>query len=159
MPVDVITFERAKSFKYRLEINGYLSALVQKVKMPKIEIGVSEHAGGAQNFLVNEAGMLKFNKITLNNVVPYDGAGREFWWKWLIRVQNPVTGNGMRPRDYKYDCSLYDDDPANVAFRVFEFKGAFISSYDPGERNSLAEKEDIIEEVELTFDWVDLRKI
>jgi phage tail-like protein len=156
MAVDARAIERHKVFKYRVEINGYPVALVQEAKIGKAEIGVSEHAGAGQNHPVKEAGMLSFEGCTLKTVVPLDGPGKTYWQTWLDKIQDPKTGNGMRPSAYRQDFSLYDLDPQGNPIRTWEFKNAWIKSYDPGERKSLDKDKDTIEELVITYEWREL---
>jgi hypothetical protein len=157
MPTDALAIERAKRFKYRLEINGFPVAAIQSAKIGKAEVGESEHAGAGQNFPVYEAGMIKFQELVITGVVPLDGPGKTYWQKWLDKAQDPRTGNGMRKHEYAQDFSLYDLDPADNPIRAWEFHGGWIRGYDPGERNSLSDKDDIIEEATIRYDWREQR--
>lgn len=153
MALDAVPIERAKKFKYRLEINGLPVGIIKKVKWGDMEVGVSKHSSAGQNFDTKEAGKLIYHPLTLENVVPLDGPGKAYWFKWMKRIQDPVTGNGMRPSEYKQDFSIYDEEPGGDPIRIFQLKGGFISKYNPGERDSGSDNDDMMEEVTLEYDW------
>lgn len=153
MAVDALPIERQKKFAYRMEINGFPTAAIQEVSLGSVDVGVSEHTGGGQNFDVKEAGKLKFGEITLKGVNPIDGPGSQYWQKWLDKIQDPVKGYGMRKKDYAQDCSIYDMYALDMVLTVWSYFNAWISKYDPGDRNSMSDKDDVIVSVTLVYDY------
>lgn len=153
MPSEATAIERAKKFKYRLEINGLPVAMVQKAKPGKREVGISEKAGGGQNFPTKEAGMLKYGDVELEVVLPLDGPGRVYFEKWMDKEQDPRTGNGLRPREYKQDFTLFWLRPDGNPLKARHYKGGLVKDIDPGEMDSNDEKDDVIDKMTLAYDW------
>ena len=158
MPTDANAIDRGMKFKFRLEIEGVPAALIQEADLGTTEVAVSEAAGAGQNFPIKQGGMLKFGEFTCKGVVPLEGPGRHVWQKLLDRVQNPKTGNGLRPSQYKIDFSLYDLTPEGDPFRPWEYHGAFVQSYNPGDRDANSDSDDMIEEIVWAYDWRELRE-
>lgn len=152
MATQAYTIERAKSFKYRVEINGLPSAMVQSFNPGKVSIGETSHASAGQNHLVYEAGMVSFEDATLTSVVPLDGLGRKFWNEKITLAQNSQTGNGGKPSQYKFNFSVYLMGPTDRPLKVWEFKGAWIKEYTPGAMDSKQDAEDVIDEIVIRYD-------
>jgi phage tail-like protein len=88
----------AKVFQFRVEMRGIDQWEVQEVNIPEVEMDVVEH--GDANFLVKTGGILKFGDITLKRLKKMQ-AGDTWAWDWLLRVQDPATGGGTLPENYK----------------------------------------------------------
>jgi hypothetical protein len=152
MATDAYAIERQKKFKYRLEINGLPVAVIQSVTLGSEEIGVTKHAGAGQNHPVKEAGMIEYEPVTLKAVVPLDGSGLLYWERWMRRIQDPETGNGLRKKQYAQDFSLYDLDPAGNVIGTWEFQNGWVQKRSPGERDSMSKDEDVIDEIVIEYD-------
>jgi phage tail-like protein len=159
MATDAYSIEALKEFSYRVEINGLPVAMVQEFNPGSSKIGVSERAGAGQNHVIKEAGMLSFDHATLKSVVPIEGAGLSYWQDWMNQVQDPKTGIGTRPKQYKRNFSVYNIGPDGTPLRVWEFYGGWISEYKPGDLKSKEDKNDVIEEVQITYDHRELRTL
>lgn len=142
---------RAKEFKFRVEFNGFPVALVESFSPGKLQIGTTESFGAGMNHPYKEAGMLRYSPATLTNTVPLEGMGRRFWQDWVDKCQNAKTGNGGLPEEYMADFSLYEMDNTGTPFRVNEFKDAFITEYDVGDKSAGSMDKNIIEKVEITY--------
>jgi hypothetical protein len=151
MPTDAIAYPRLKEFKFRVEINGYPAALVSEFDPGAETIAITEHAGAGQNHPVKEAGMVKFANAILKGVVPIDGPGGTYFQQWIDACQDVKTGDGGRPQQYYRNFSMYELDPTGNPSRTWEFKQGFIAEYKLGNRNSLSQDKDVIEEVDIAY--------
>jgi hypothetical protein len=151
MPTDAVAYPRLKEFKFRVEINGYPAALVSEFDPGTESIGVTEHAGAGQNHSVKEGGMIKFGNAILKGVVPLFGPGGTYFYDWLTACQDAATGNGGPPATYYRNFSMYELDPAGNPARTWEFVQGFIAEYKLGNRNSLSQDKDVIEEVDIAY--------
>jgi len=152
MTIEASSINRLKEFKFRVEINGVPSALVQEFDPGKRSHGVTEHAGAGQNHASKEAGMIKYGNARIKNVVPIDGPGQDMWVKFLNSAQNPLTGNGGNKADYTFVLSFFELLPAGNPVRTWHYYNAWVVDYSPGNRSGLSENKDVIEEVEIAFD-------
>ena len=151
MATDAIAYDRLKEFKFRVEINGLPAALVKEFNPGARTHGVTEHAGAGMNHSVKEAAMIRFENATLRMVVPLEGPGRSYFEEWLNQAEDPMTGNGGRPASYQRQFSMYELDPAGNPIRVWEFIKAFPVHYNLGNRNSLSDNADAIEEIAIAY--------
>lgn len=147
-----------KTFKFRLEINGFEAALVQEFSPGDRTHGVTMHAGAGQNHPTKEVGMLHYGNCTLRSIVPLNGPGREFIEEWANVCQDPATGNGQLPAMYRKNFTLYEETPDGGPARVWEYKRGFPVRVSLGQRSSLSDA-DVIEEMELAFDERHLRVV
>lgn len=152
MATEAYTIERAKAFKYRVEINGLPGAMVQSFNPGKVSIAETSHASGGQNHLVYEAGMVSFEDATLSSVVPLEGPGLKYWNEWIKQAQNSLNGRGGKPSEYKKNFSVYLMGPSDKPIKVWEFKGAWIKEYTPGAMDSKQDAEDVIDEIVIRYD-------
>lgn len=88
----------AKVFNFRIEMDGIDQWEVQEVNIPDAEVEVTEH--GDANSTVGTAGRIKFGDMVIKNLVPLP-LGDDVAWDWLMDVQNPETGSGGLPDEYK----------------------------------------------------------
>lgn len=88
----------AKVFNFRVEMDGKDQWEVQEVNIPDTEVEVVEH--GDANSKVKTAGMIKVGDLVMKNLVPLP-LGSDADWDWLMKVQNPTTGSGQLPDEYK----------------------------------------------------------
>lgn len=153
MATEAKAIERQKKFKYRIEINGMPVALIQKLSVGKVTAGVTQHAGAGQNHPDKEAGMLTFENVVLTGVVPLEGPGNKFWQRWLDVIQDPDSGNGAVPKQYRQDFSIFDLAPTADPIRVWEYYDGWVCSYDPGERDSMSAEDDVLEEIEICYNY------
>ncbi|MEW6352380.1 MAG: phage tail protein [Thermodesulfobacteriota bacterium] len=145
---------RGKGFKFRVECNGYPAVLVKTAKGGGLEIGVTEHAGAGQNFTVKEAGMITFEPLDLEGVIPLSGPGVVYFYKWAYQAQDPMTGNGLMPAQYKRDFTLFELDPTGNPFRSHEYQGGFVTKLKPSDREDTAKDKDLIDSITITYDRV-----
>ncbi len=151
MSLDATAVQAHKNFKHRLEINGYASALIQKISGGKIKIGVTKHAGAGQNFAVQEAGGLEYEPMVLETIVPLQGTGANFLYTWLTAAQDASTGDGGMPAAYFQQVTMQDLNPDGTVLRTATIYNAFCSEIDGFERDSLAFDKNTIDKVSITF--------
>lgn len=156
MSTDALAVSRLKEFKFRLEINGYPSACCHEFNPGERTHGITTHAGAGQNFVVKEAGMIQFGNATLRQIIPLTGPGRQYFDQWMNQAQDPSTGDGGVPAQYMRNFSMYENDPAGNALRIWQYYGGFPVRYVPGNRNAQSENADAIEEIEIAYSWRDL---
>ena len=159
MPVEAAAISVLKQFKFRLEINGLPAALVQHFNPGVRTNSVTQHAGAGQNHPAKEVGMLNYGNCTLGIVSPLDGPGRVYFEDWMNLCQDPVTGNGQIPATYLKNFTLYELDPKGDPSRVWEYKRGFPVSFTLGDRHSLGEAANVIEELEIAYESRTMRII
>lgn len=87
-----------KQFQFRISIPGINPFLVQKVRMPDVEVEVIEH--GDTNFDVKTGGRKKVGMLSIEKLAPADGLDDSLW-QWIHSIQNTATGGGAFPSQYK----------------------------------------------------------
>lgn len=157
MPVDATAIPRLKDFKYRVEINGLEAAMVQEFEPGTRTHGVTVHSGAGMNHVVKEVGMIGFSNAVLRTVVPVDGPGRSYFEDWMDQGQDPTTGNGLMPRAYQRNFSVYELGPDGTPSRAWEFFRAFPVSYKVNAKSSLDDSQDVIEFIELAYTTREVR--
>lgn len=156
MTTEACAIPRAKEFKYRVEFNGLPVSLCAEFDPGERTHGVTEHMGAGQNFACKEVGHIKFANAHMKMVVPLEGEGRDFWESWMDQAQDPSTGNGGMPANYRRNFSMYELKPDGNPSRVWEFYGAFPVSYKPGNRSSQGDK-DVIDDISIAYAWREMR--
>lgn len=149
------SFSRLKEFKFRVEINGLDSLLVQEFNIGKQSISLTEHAGAGQNHPTKEAGGIKFENAVLRHVVPIEGEGSKFFLEKMKLAQDARTGNGLPPSSYKFVFSVYEDDPTGAPVRIRTFYGAIVVGNSTNNKSSLGFDKDVIDEIEIAYDRVE----
>lgn len=146
---------RAKEFKFRVEINGMDSLLVQEFSVGKRSIQLTEHAGAGQNHPTKEAGGLKFENATMRVVLPLEGDGGKFFLEKMKLAQDPSTGNGLPPSAVKFVFSLFENSPSDAPVRISTFYGAQVVGHTINNKSSMGYDKDVIDEVEIAYDRVE----
>lgn len=155
MPVESHSLPKMKNFKFRVEFNGLPSFLVEEFDPGERTIGVAKSAGGGQNHVSKEGGFLEYGNATLRMVVPVEGQSLRFWDNWMDEIQDPKTGNGKFPSQYRRNFSLYEAGPDGVDVRVHEFIRAFPVRKRLG--NKKAGDENVIEELHIEYEYYEER--
>jgi hypothetical protein len=155
MSANTGAISRAKEFKFRVEINGLDSLLVQEFSIGKQSIALTEHAGAGQNHPTKEAGGVKFENATMRVVLPLEGEGGQFFLNRMKIAQDARTGNGQMPSAYKFVFSLYENNPADAPVRIRTFYGAQIVGVSTNNKSSLGFDKDVIDEIEIAYDRVE----
>ncbi len=158
MANNTASIHRMKEFKFRVEVNGFDSLLVQEFSLGKRTIAVTKHAGMGQNHPTKEAGGLEFENAVLRYVVPCDGESATFWYGKMRLAQDAVTGNGEMPDKYKFTFSCYENKPTDHAVRTWTFHGAFVVGGTVANKSSLAWDKDVIDEIEIAYDRVEEKR-
>lgn len=153
MPTDSHQIPRLKEFKYRVEFNGLPAFLIQEFDAGERAIGVTKHAGGGQNFASKEGGFMEYHDAVLKMVIPVSGIGKFYFDKWMDQVQDPATGNGLPAPAYRQTFSVYEMDNDGKDVRITEFYRAWPSHIKPGNRHSMQQDKDVIEEVHITYEY------
>ncbi len=158
MANNTASVHRLKEFKFRVEVNGFDSLLVQEFSIGKRTIAVTKHAGMGQNHPTKEAGGLEFENAVLRHVVPCSGDSATFWLEKMKLAQDATTGNGQTPDKYKFTFSCYENKPSDHTVRSWTFFGAFVVSDSVTNKNSMAWDKDVIDEVEIAYDRVEEKR-
>lgn len=141
-----------KTFNFDVEIDGILSAQVQKVGHPEIEIEEVTH--GDANYDVKTGGRIKYTKGTLEKLRPADQPDL-IWWVWLSSVQNPDIGGGQLPTLYKQLLVIKEKAPDNITVvSRWAWIGAWPSKLSRSD-NDRNVSENMIETVEISMDRVE----
>jgi hypothetical protein len=157
MPIEACVIPRLKDFKYRVEINGLEAAMVQEFEPGTRTHGVTVHAGAGQNHVCKEVGMIGFSNALMRTVVPAEGQGRTYWEEWMDQGQDPMTGNGLMPKQYMRNFSVFELAPDGSPARVWEYYRGFPVSFKVNAKNSLDDSKDVIEYVEIAYTRRDVR--
>lgn len=132
---------------------------VQEFKLPDVEVTPDEHGQG--NVIVKTAGIVNVTTATLSRIMPggnTDGidsaAISRFFWSWLNEAQNMMTGGGFQELVYKHDVLVHElaQDGVTVINTVILI-GAWVTKIN-GKTYKRAESGNLIEEVELSVDYV-----
>jgi phage tail-like protein len=100
----------SKVFNFRVEIDGIDQFEVQEINIPDAEIAVTEHGDG--NSTVGTGGQIKFGNITLKKLRALPLSDK--WaWNWLMQVQDPISGGGQLPDQYKKVVIIKELAPDN----------------------------------------------
>lgn len=112
-----------KSKDFVVEINGIISARVQKVQHPEIEVETDEHA--ETNYKIKTAGLVATSNGMLELISPVEGASRADW-EWLTEVQNTTTGSGLSSSVYKRPLVIRELAPdGRTALSSWVWHGCF----------------------------------
>lgn len=123
-----------KIFNFTIEIDGLVQFEAQKCNIPEPEIERISH--GDTNHDVKTAGRISFGDITLEKLRPVETT-TDFGWTWLMQAQNPVTGGGGLPTQYKRNIVIRELEPNNVttiAQWMVEGAWCFKTSYTGNDR-------------------------
>lgn len=153
MATEARPIETQADFKFRVEINGFPAALVQKFTHGSAKIGERKRAGAGQNHVVYEPGMLSYEPCKLEMVLPLEGPGRDLLNNWFKRGQDPATGNGERTGSLKQDFTVYHLMNTADVNEAVEYFGAYINEEDLGELDAMSEDGNLIPKFSLRFDW------
>jgi phage tail-like protein len=97
-----------KVFNFVVEINGVDQFEIQKVTVPEVEVAKVMH--GDTNHDIKTAGRVSVGDMTFEKVRPAPQS--DTWaWDWLMEAQDPTTGSGKLPTDYKRMCIVKEMHP------------------------------------------------
>lgn len=140
-----------KKFQWSIEILTLNPFLAQKTTTPDTEIDVVEH--GETNHLIKTGGMVKYGnlmveKISSASIDPLNN----FIWDWIRRIQDPATGGGDIPDEYKYNIRVlkYATNGETIIGR-WEMEGAWPCKIN-GVELSRVESDNTIESLEFCID-------
>lgn len=92
-----------KAFQFTILIPGIAPFLCQTVKTPDNELDSDEH--GDTNHKIKTAGMMNYGTLSITKIV--DAVGLDnYIWNWQKRIQNPMTGGGELPSQYKIPVAV-----------------------------------------------------
>lgn len=140
-----------KIFKYAIEVDGVIQALIQEVKKPKNEIGAVTH--GVGNHDEKTAGGVTVNDATIRKVKP-EANGDSWAWDWLMEAQDPNTNQGGLESDYKRDLVFRELDPKGRTINSWLWEGVWVRAVDEGDYKQGNKSENVLEEVTLSVDRV-----
>lgn len=153
MASTAVVIPRLKDFKYIVEINGLEAALVQEFDPGVRTHGVTVHSSAGMNYVAKEVGMIGFSNCVLRTVVPAEGEGRNYWELWMNQGQDPTTGNGLLPKQYRRDFNVFELKPDGVPCRVWYYVQGFPVSLKTNAKSSLDDSTDVIEFVEIAYQY------
>lgn len=140
-----------KQFNFAIEISGIDQFYFQELKTPDVEIAAVAH--GATNHTIKTAGAVTTGDAELMKLIPADTID-DFAYEWLYRAQNPETGKGGTPAQYKENVVVKRINGAGKTVDRYIWEGAWVrmistSNFARGEAN-----ENIIETVTVSVDRV-----
>lgn len=131
------TVNPRKLYRFAVEVEGLLTAYVQKVKLPKIDVKSANHGDGP--FTIKTASKVDIGQLELETLLPADSSS--VWWKdWLALVVNLGTGAMGHPDLYKKQLSvvMYAPDGETIIDR-WDCFGVFPAEVDPADMDKLGE--------------------
>lgn len=140
-----------KVFSFAIEIAGVDQFLIQDVKEPEVEVGAVEH--GATNYNVKTAGGVAVSDAELQKIIPTT-IGDRWAWDWMQSAQNPHTGTGGLPSQYKKDVVFKVLNPLGVAIEAYLWEGAWVRKSAKSNRKRGNQNENVIETVTMSVDKV-----
>lgn len=142
-----------KVFSFGMEIDGLDVALAQDVKLPDVEVGKVEH--GDTNYNKKTAGGVTTGDCEIQKLKAV-GSGDNFAWDWLTQAQNPATGGGGLPEDYKRDVVIKEFAPDGITtLDSYLLVGCFVMKISNSNYKRGAQDENMIETVTLSVDRVE----
>lgn len=140
-----------KVFNFAIEIDGIDQFLIQDVKEPEIEIGAVEH--GATNYNVKTAGGVAVSDAELQKIIPA-ATGDKWAWDWMRTAQDPITGTGQLPSQYKKDIVFKVLSPQGNTIEAYLWEGAWVRKSSKSNRKRGNQNENVIETVTISVDRV-----
>lgn len=140
-----------KKFPWALEFAGLEPALVQKVKLPELEVDVAEH--GAGNINIKTGGKVKVGDIELSKLM-FQNKNERWAYDWMKLVSNVEVGTMGVPSEYKRNGYIiqYAPDLESV-LEKWQVFGAFPRKVSQEEWDK-SSSENLIEVVTLACDYV-----
>lgn len=140
-----------KVFNFAIEIEGIDQFLIQDVKEPEVEIGAVEH--GATNYNVKTAGGVAVSDAELQKIIPA-ATGDKWAWDWMRTAQDPITGTGQLPSQYKKDIVFKVLSPQGNTIEAYLWEGAWVRKSSKSNRKRGNQNENVIETVTISVDRV-----
>jgi phage tail-like protein len=114
-----------KDFQFTVEIDGLNAFECQKFTPADVEVDVVAHAD--TNHDVKTGGRLKVGEIVMEKLKPLPTSDK--WaWDWLMSVQNPITGGGELPLNYKKPVVVRELDTTGIiVVNTWVYSGCFVS--------------------------------
>lgn len=140
-----------KVFNFRIEIEGIDQAEFQTVQLPENGVDVVEHGGS--NYKIKTGGLTNVGTLILGKLRALP-LGDTKAWRWLNQIQNPDTGGGDLPSNYKRTIIIKEMNSfGTVAVNRWVYSGCFPSkiSYNELSRTS---SDNTIETLEISVDKV-----
>ena len=141
----------AKGFQFNILIAGINPFTVQDVKQP--DWGFEKDVHGDANYKVNTAGMMDIGTLTIQKIVNGTAPGLDKWlWSKLLLIQNPITGGGLLPSEYK-EIIIIQQLAANniVPLQTWTWEGCFPLKIN-GVEFSRMKSENTIHTIEFSVD-------
>lgn len=140
-----------KKFPWTVEFQGLEPALVQKVKLPDIEIEEAKH--GASNIDIKTGGKVMVGDIELSKLM-FMNKNENWAYDWQKQVSNVETGTMGVPSEYKRNGYIifYAPDLESVLEKWQAF-GCWPKKVTKEELDKMS-SENLIEVVTLACDYV-----
>jgi hypothetical protein len=111
---------------YTIEVGfaGLISALVQKVNIPDVEVLTKSHQPPGANFPTGYAAGLRYGDITLEKIMPADKPDL-FGFLWLTATMPPIGDIHSLPQIYKMDLTIIHLTGRGHPIDMWYVRGAF----------------------------------
>ena len=131
------TINPRKQYRFAVECDGLVTAYVQKVKIPKLDVKSAEHGEGP--FKIKTASKVDIGQLELETLKPADSSS--VWWKdWLALVINLSTGTMTHPDAYKKALSIVEFAPdGETIIDRWDCFGCFPAEVDIADMDKMAE--------------------
>ena len=145
MPIESIPVDPRKAFNYVMEVDGLPIAYIRKTNIPELEFGKVEHAHGGQRNLTKTAGKEGVGDISLEKVMPEDGADLYFEnWRQEVRT--------LGADDYKRDIDIFHLGPDDTRIDHWQCEGCWPMKVEYSDHDAMSEADPIIETVTICVD-------
>lgn len=139
-----------KAFSYALEADGLDQFLVQEMTLPEVEVATVEHFSTTS--ATKTAGLVSISDMEIKKIKLADSADN--WaWDWIQAVQNPLTGTGGLPSDYKRNLVVREFDAAGRTTNRWILYGCWVKKVSTSTHNRAA-SENVIETVTFSVDSI-----
>ncbi len=140
-----------KKFPWTVEFEGLEPVLVQKVKLPTLEVEESQH--GVSNIKVKTGGMINVGDIELMKMM-FMNKNENWAYDWMKQVSNPENGQVGIPSVYKRNGYIifYGPDMQSV-LEKWQCFGCWPKNIEKDELDKTS-SENIMEKVVLACDYV-----
>lgn len=138
-----------KQFQFTILIAGMNPFLCQKLSLPDTEVDVVEH--GDSNYKVKTGGMKTYGTLKMDKLSSAN-APDNYFWEWIMSVQNEFLGGGVLPQIYKREITVMQlGTDGQTIINEWTWEGAWPFKINGIELSRLS-SENTIESIEFQID-------
>jgi len=143
-------FEPSMKNQFIMEIDGVPSYMIKTAAKPNISFDVIDI--DHMNLKRKLKGKADWQPIDITMYDPITPSGQQIVMEWVRLSHESLTGRDGYSSMYKKDIDLYQLDPLGAKVSSWKLKGAWISSFNPGD-NDWGAGEAVEMTVTLTYDY------